>query len=401
MRSFSGFIATKYLISIKRWTFVHWLSLFSFLGVMVGSAALITIMSVFNGLEGYVAGMFGKLDPDLEITQKSGKFFEISSEKFTKITQIPGVVSVQRVLEENALLRYGKYEDLARLKGVSSDFSSVLPRDVDGFPTMLAEGRFPAQDQSEILLGCGLANRLGVDLRDFTQKVRIYLPKRGGIDLSNPESSFQTVTLIPSGIFEVEPEMDQQYAIVPIHLLRDLLNVPFGMTQCEIFLHENADERTIKAQISQILGNDYFVRNRFEQQETLFQIFRLEKWVGVMILAFIIFIASLGLIGAIRLLVIEKKRDTYLFQAIGANSSQVRSVFIRYGLNLVLSATLVGCLIGSLIVFGQQWQGWIVLSETQQIPYPVSWQYTDVLFVMMFSPILGWLFSYFSVPKKF
>lgn len=398
MNAFARTVATKYFFSFQKWGFVHWLSLFAFLGVWVGTAALIIILSVFNGLENYVGSLFSRIDPDLKIELVEGKFFQENPILLSKITSITGVKGVALTLEENALLRYGKYEDLARIKGISPLYLQLLPS-TNGKPNFLKEGATWNSNAPNIWLGSGLHQRLGVNPKDFTQNVTLFLPRRGGINFADPASSYLQQRFMPTGRFEVEPEIDQQLAMVPISYLRSLLNDSMAVSSIEIFTQPQAAVTDIQEKIKTFLPHQFSIKNRFEQQETLFQIFRLEKWVGFLILSFIILIAGMGLIGALRLLVVEKQKDITIFSALGAPWSSIQTIFILFGVHVSGWATVLGILTGMGIVLGQQHFGWVVLSEYQQVPYPVALKVADIGYVLLLGLGMGSIFSYFTTRK--
>lgn len=398
MNAFARTVATKYFFSFQKWGFVHWLSLFAFLGVWVGTAALIIILSVFNGLENYVGSLFSRIDPDLKIELVEGKFFQENPILLSKITSITGVKGVALTLEENALLRYGKYEDLARIKGISPLYLQLLPS-TNGKPNFLKEGATWNSNAPNIWLGSGLHQRLGVNPKDFTQNVTLFLPRRGGINFADPASSYLQQRFMPTGRFEVEPEIDQQLAMVPISYLRSLLNDSMAASSIEIFTQPQAAVTDIQEKIKTFLPHQFTIKNRFEQQETLFQIFRLEKWVGFLILSFIILIAGMGLIGALRLLVVEKQKDITIFSALGAPWSSIQTIFILFGVHVSGWATVLGILTGMGIVLGQQHFGWVVLSEYQQVPYPVALKVADIGYVLLLGLGMGSIFSYFTTRK--
>ncbi len=399
MNAFVRTVAAKYFFSFQKWGFVHWLSLFAFLGVWVGTAALVIILSVFNGLENYVGSLFSKLDPDLKIELNEGKFFQENQLLLSKITAIPGVKGVAPTLEENALLRYGKYEDLARIKGITSSFLQLLPSSTAGKPTLLKEGSPWDPNAPNMWMGAGLYQRLGVNPNDYTQNVTLFLPRRGGINFADPASSYLQQRFMPTGRFEVEPEIDQQLAMVPISYLRSLVNDSMALSSIEIFTQPDAPIASIQEEIRRFLPAEFSIKNRFEQQETLFQIFRLEKWVGFVILSFIILIAGMGLIGALRLLVVEKQKDITIFSALGATSSTIQSIFVVFGILVSGCATLLGIVTGIAVVLGQQQFGWVVLSEYQQVPYPVALKLGDIGFVLLLGLGMGSVFSYFTTRK--
>jgi lipoprotein-releasing system permease protein len=400
MSAFVRTVSSKYFFSFQKWGFVHWLSLFAFLGVWVGTAALIIILSVFNGLENYVGSLFSRLDPNLKIELIEGKFFQESEIPLSKINSLPGVVGASPSLEENALLRYGKFEDLARIKGITPNFLQCLPKNSnDGAPALLKEGSPWEPNAANMWLGTGLHRRLGVNPKDFTQTILLFIPRRGGINFVDPTSSYLQQRFMPTGQFEVEPELDQQLAMVPIGYLRSLVNDSMATSSIEIFTQPSANVAQLQDEIRSFLPKKFSIKNRFERQETLFQIFRLEKWVGFLILSFIILIAGMGLIGALRLLVVEKQKDISIFSALGAPKKSIQFIFVLFGVQVSGWATVLGILTGTAVVLGQQSFGWVVLSEYQQVPYPVALKWEDAGIVLGLCVGMGGLFSYFTTRK--
>jgi len=386
----SFYIAKRYLFSKKSHNVINVISGISVLGFTVGTMALIIVMSVFNGFESVVIKLFNSFNPDIQITAKEGKTFDISTLAIDKIKQIKGVVYITDVIEENALLKYKDKQFIATIKGVRSDYNIL-----SGLDTMMAEGKFILEKDSNnyAVIGQGVAYNLGLNTNDIFNPLEIYVPKRGNNNFTNPLESFYSEVVFPSGIFSLQQEYDVKYVIIPIRFARKLLNYDNQLTSVEIVLDANEDKEKIQKQISEIAGTKFIVKNRFEQQEMLYKIMKSEKWAIILILSFILLIATFNVIGTLTMLILDKKKDISILWSMGANRKLIRRIFFIEGLMI----TFIGASLGLILRYGfirMPDSGSFVITA-----YPVNMKLTDFAFVFIIDIVIGIITSWYPVKQ--
>ncbi len=391
------FIARRYFFSKKTSNFINIITSISFVGVMIGTAALVVVLSTFNGLEDLVSSLFNKFDPDLKIETKKGKVFTLDSLAYRNISAIGGVEHIELILEENALIRHKNNEYIATLKGVGQNFGAV--RHVD---SSLVEGQFALQSTDSTamgVLGIGVAYQLDVSLNDVFSPISIYLPKRNGKIGSalNATNAFNKAFVYASGIFSIQPEIDGKYLIVPIDFVRNLLEYKASeVSSIEIGLVQGSDAAHIQAQIAAVLGNRFSVKNRFEQQEAVYKVFRSEKWWSFAILCLMVLLTTLNLIGTLTMLVIEKQKDIAILDSFGASKHTIGAIFLLEGLFVTAVGVGLGVLVGVGLCLMQSYFGFIGLPDANSFivkSYPVSVRFYDVLLISATVLCLGVLCS--------
>jgi len=378
----SLYIAKRYLISKKSHNIINIISLISLTGVMVGTMALIIVLSVFNGFETLVKSLFNTFDPDLKISLVEGKVFSTEDINTSAIEALPGVKGLTWVFEESALLKYQNRQALVTLKGLSENFEKISILD-----TMIIRGELLLQnnDLNYIVLGYGVALTLGINLNDYLNPVMVYAPRRGSAARFTPDQAFNTRSLFPSGIFSIQQDFDTKYALVPLRFAREVFEHPDAITAIEIILHPNARAERIKQEVRTIAGSGFYVKDRYEQQELLYKIMRSEKLAIYLILGFILFIATFNIIGTLSMLILDKRKDIAVLHSLGADEKLIRRIFFVEGLLISVFGAFLGMLLGALIcqvqiVFGivplHAGGGSFVIDS-----YPVELQWIDFLYV--------------------
>ncbi|MEZ4885482.1 MAG: FtsX-like permease family protein [Chitinophagales bacterium] len=380
-------IAKRYLISKKSTNAINVISSVSVMGMIVGTMALILVLSVFNGFEDLVTSLYNTFNPHIKITPQEGKVFVPDSSKVLQIEALPQVAAVSMVLEENALLQYREENNfIARLKGVDDHFTQVSQVD-----TSLIDGSFILEDGTidYAVLGLGVQNILGVNIHNEFTPIKVYMPKRDvKVSQMRPETAFKQEIIYPSAVFAIQQDFDSRYAIVPMRFMRSLLNYDKEVSAIEIALKDEAQAAHVKKQIVAILGEGFDVKDRYEQDETLYKIMTAEKWVVYLILSFILIVASFNIIGSLSMLVIEKKHDIGILKAMGATKNFVRQVFFMEGVMLSLSGAIIGGTLATVICLIQQHFEVIKLQGASFLidAYPVSMRIGD--FVLVFVTVM-------------
>lgn len=398
---FPLYIAKRYLIAKKSHNIINIISIISVVGVMVGTGALIIVLSVFNGFEGLVLGLFNSFNPDIKVEAIQGKSFTLSEEQRQKIKQVPGVAFVVGTVEENALARFGDKQCIVKLKGVEEDFTKMTPLD-----SFMINGRYTlsVRNKPACVIGAGVAYRLGIYPEDFAVPMSLYLPKRTKKTLAgSPEENFNIQTVHVAGVFSIQQQFDMSYVIVPISLARELLEYTNEVTSLEIGLNKQASLDQVKQRIQEILGSNFDIRDRFQQQATLYTVMKSEKWAVFFILTLILIIAAFNMIGSLSMLIVDKKKDIAVLWSLGAGKSQIRRIFFTEGMMISLAGGLLGLFLGGLLALLQQEFGLIRLGGGEGTyivdAYPVKVQLLDFIFVMITVIIIGAATTWYPVRQ--
>ena len=366
---------------------------------MVGTAALIIVLSVFNGFEDVIKSMYNTFNPSFVIEAEKGKVFSILEFPESKLKEIPGVVDLASVVEEDALFKYRDQQYIATIKGVSKNYVEVSE-----LHQLMRDGTlvFEEGDSDFAVVGAGVAWYLDINLNDITNLLSVFVPKRGNASSFNFDQAFNNELIHTAGVFSVQQEFDEKYVITPIRFARNLMDYEDDeVTSVEIFALPGANEDDIESEVKEILGNTYSVKNRFQQNEALYKVMQSEKLAIFLILAFILILASFNMIGSLSILIVEKLKDIAVLKSMGAGKSLVQKIFTAEGMLISLLGSLSGLLIGFLILIVQQQFGIIQLgNETGDFiidAYPVKLLPLDFAYVFLTVIIIGFVATWYPV----
>jgi lipoprotein-releasing system permease protein len=368
-------------------------------GVAVGTAALIIVLSVFNGFESVVKSLFSVFDPDIEITIIQGKTFHNNQVNEDQIRSLPGVISYTEVVEENALLYYKKQQYLATIKGVDSLYQHNSPLD-----SLLVTGEMTLQDDSLdfAVPGYGIAYFLDIDMNAPDNLISVYIPKRKGSITGLPQESFYSELIQPIGIFSVQQDFDDKYMLVPLRFARRLLDYSDEVTSIEIRLAKGADSESIQQKIAAMVGPEFRVQNRFQQQEVLYKIMKTEKWAVFLILTFILIVASFNVVGSLTMLILDKQKDIGILRSLGARDATIKQIFFLEGLLITLTGAIAGLILGLLVCFLQLKFGLVKLQGGGSFimdSYPVQMMITDFVYVFITIALIGIASAWLPVKR--
>jgi len=393
------YIARRYLFSKKSHNAINIISMICVCGVVVATIALVCALSVYNGFNDLVAGMFSSFDPELKITPRTGKVFDPTTSDMQKIRELPDIAFFSETLQDNALIRYHDRQDVAVVKGVDDAYQHLTMMD-----SALIDGNFTLQDEvaDYALLGVGLSSKLGAR-PGFASPLELYVPKRNvKVNLSNPSSSFNWKYAYTGGVFMINQQIyDEGYMIVPLSLARELFHYDKEVSAIELKLTEKADLSSVKKQIKSILGDEFIIRDRFEQQEASFKMMQIEKWMTFLILCFILAIALFNVVGSLSMLMIEKQDDVRTLRNMGASDSLIRRIFLFEGWMISGFGALIGIMIGLVLCLLQQSFGLIKLGQTAGAfiidAYPVRVIFTDILVAFVTVAAIGFMAAWYPV----
>ncbi len=392
-------LARRYLFAKKSQNIINIISMISVMGVFTGTIALLIVMSVFNGLHGFVGSLFGTFDPDLKITPASGKVFNLSKEELQKLRHTEGIENLTTMLYDNGLLKYGKRQMPGTIMGVDSFFSQVT-----GIDSIMEEGNTILHHQREnrTILGYIIADQLGTRTT-FVSPLVMYAPKRKGtINMAMPERSFNTEYATPSGIFAVKQmEYDANYVLINIHQAQRLFDYDsLTYSAIGIKLTPEASIQKMKSTIHQSLGNRFEIKDKYEQHASFFKMMKVEKFMAFLILSFILIIAAFNIIGSLSMLIFEKKESIFILKSIGADQKMVTRIFLFEGWLISLTGIIAGLAMGSLLVLIQQHFGIIKFYGMGTYildAYPMQLSIGDVAMVLVTVSFIGIVAAWYPV----
>lgn len=398
--NFPFFIAKRYLFSKKSHNAINVISGISVCGVALATMAMACTLSVFNGFQDMVATFFTAFDPQLKIVASTGKVFNGQDERIIKIKNLPDIEVVSESLEDNAMVQYKERQAMAVVKGVEDNFSQLTPID----SILFGRGDLVLHDEvvDYAIPGIQLLSTLGTGVK-FLDPLEIYAPKRGAkINMANPSASFISGDLFSSGLtFSVNQEKyDATYIITSIDFARKMFQYTTEVSAVNLKLKPDADESKVKSEILKILGDDFKVLNRYEQQADTYRIMEIEKLISYLFLTFILMIACFNVIGSLSMLIIDKKNDVVTLRNLGANDNQIVRIFLFEGRMISFIGAIAGVIIGLALCFAQQEFGLISLGDSGSFivdSYPVSVHIWDVILVFATVLIVGFLSVWYPV----
>lgn len=388
-------IARRYLFAKRSTNAINIISGIAVFGISVGAAALVLVLSVFNGFEDLILGMYNRINPDIKITVAKGKTFVADSLTLEQLYAVEGVETVALTLEEIAVFTYKNNRNFGILKGVDDNYNLVT-----GLDSSLREGvyDFDRRGGNNILLGLGMRNRLEVNVRDEFTPIDVYMLKRKKVGPF--EKQFLQRPAYPSGTFMVQTDFDAQYVIASIDFARQLLNYSDEVSALEIKLRAGANEDWVLEQLRAQLGSEFVVENRYEQEEAFLKLMKMEKWLSYAIVGLMMALVAFNLVGALWLIVLEKKKDIAILKSMGASAGMVRNIFLLEGALLSLLGTGFGFML-ALLLFGLQKSTGLIAIPGNMIldAYPISLRVIDFATVSMTVVALGLLASWLPARK--
>ncbi len=395
-------LALRYLRGKRSANAVPVLSRISMVAIAVSSGAMIIIFSVFNGLESIVKDMYKAFYPEIRITVARGKFFPMDSAGIQAIKNIKGVENVTTVLEDNVFAINNNQESIISLKGIDNNYfkvNDVLDYLVQGDSTVTV-GQ-PLTDTSKAspgtaIVGRHIMNELGTDVHTLSYITLCYTNPDVINPALNPTSAYQTLTLHPAGVFAIGDEFDSKYVLAPLPLVQRLFSAEKKFSSIEIKADAGAAPE-IQKHLQSLLGNNFKVEKRYEQNKTMYMVMGSEKWAIYAILVLVLIIASFNMVGALSMLVLEKQKDIAILKAMGAFPETIRRIFLLEGVLWALTGGLTGLLLGTGIGLLQQRFGFIKLvgSSFAVEAYPVEFHFKDFVLVIITILVVGLLAAWY------
>lgn len=395
------YIARRYLFSKKKHNAINIISGISVCGVALATLALVCTLSVFNGFQDMVAGFFTAFDPELKITIREGKVFEPQGAAFQEVRSLPEIGVWTETLEENAMVQYKDRQAMAIIKGVEDNFEELTSID----SLLYGAGEFILHDSivDYGVLGVELISELRTGLQ-FVDPLQVYAPKRNvRVNMANPSASFNRDYLFSPGVVFVvnQQKYDARYILTSLSFARNLFNYDTEVSAVELKLKPGADVTAVQRKIARILGDEFVVLDRYEQQADVFRIMEIEKFISYLFLTFILAIACFNVIGSLSMLILDKREDVETLRNLGADDRLIARIFLFEGRLISLFGALSGIVLGLLLCYIQQRFGIISLGGGNGSfivdAYPVSVHVTDVVLIFITVITVGFLSVWYPV----
>ena len=402
--NFPFYIARRYLFSKKSHNAINVISAISVCGVALATLALVCTLSVFNGFQDLVSTFFTAFDPQLKIVPASGKVFDGKDKRIQLLKNIPEVALMCESVEDNALVQYQGKQAMAVVKGMEDNFDELTPIDT----ILFGRGELLLHDEvvDYAIPGVQLLASLGTGVR-FLDPLEIYAPKRGAkVNMANPAASFNSGNLFSSGlVFAVNQEKyDGSYIITSLQFARKLFQYTDEVSAVNLKLVAGADVDAVKRKIENVLGNDFRVLDRYEQQADTFRIMEIEKLISYLFLTFILMIACFNVIGSLSMLIIDKRDDAATLRNLGADEGQIFRIFLFEGRMITFIGAVSGIVLGVLLCWLQQRFGLISLGSSGSFivdAYPVSVHWEDIVLIFVTVVAVGFLSVWYPVRYLF
>ncbi|MFO7370361.1 MAG: FtsX-like permease family protein [Bacteroidales bacterium] len=395
--NFPFYIARRYLMAKKSHNAINIISIISVMGVTVGTMALVIILSVFNGFDGLVRSLINSFNPDLKIELTDGRAFITPEETLQQLRDVAGVYDLSLVLEDKALVRYDELQTIAVVKGVEENYAAIT-----GLDSMIVEGSFRLKLHGEpyALIGRGIRIYLNVMLLSPRQ-ISFYAPRRAADISFDANRALNRKYLSVAGVFSVEQDYDLNYIIVPVDFARQLFEYENNeANRIEVKLKPGAASGKVKAAVSGILGDDYRVLDRYQQNEVFYKTMKAEKWAIFLILVFILIIASFNVIGTLTMLMLEKKNDMITLNNLGADNQTLKRIFFFEGWMITATGALLGTLLGLVVCWIQIRYGLIRLQGSGSFiidAYPVVVKPLDIAVTFAAVIVIGLFAAWYPI----
>jgi lipoprotein-releasing system permease protein len=392
------FIARRYLFSKRKANFINVISILSMGGVAFITAALIIVLSVFNGLEDLLRSINNSFDPEIKVQPTEGKSFEVSESMLSKIKAVPGVEVVTEVIEDYAYIRYRDAVQVVTLKGVGDNFlaQNRIPDEA------IVEGELKLMENNipYAIVGRGIQYTLSVAVNEPMYPLQVYYIKNARSVGLDPSKLYNKMNIMPGGVFSIVQNFDENYIIVPLEFARALLDYGNKRTSLEIKTTSVANVFSVENSLQHILGKDFSVLTYEEQHQDLYKLLKMEKLFAFLALTLLLVIGSINIFFSLMMLALDKKKDISILSAMGANTGQIRNIFIAEGALIAFLGACIGLALGGFFCWLQLNYGVISMGMETSITqgYPVQVKITDFFYALLVVTIITFLIS--AYPAK-
>ncbi|MCB9039354.1 MAG: ABC transporter permease [Lewinellaceae bacterium] len=386
-------IARRYLFAKKSTNAINIITGIAVFGIAVGSAALVLVLSVFNGFEDLITTMYSNFNPDIKVIPARGKTFVADTVTLEKLLALEGVAQVSRTLEEVAFFEYKDNQDFGTLKGVDENFSKVV-----GIDTTVREGAYSFEDNGRQLaiLGLGMRNKLAANVGDRFTEMGVYMPKRdqGSGFFGQQAQPFRRRYIYPGGTFVIQQEFDNQYVLASLEFARELVGTQDEVSALEIRMAPGAEASDVIASVQKVMGKDFEVKGRYEQESSFLRLMQVEKWLSYAIASLMMLLVAFNIVGALWMVVLEKQKDISILKSMGALNTSIRNIFLNEGLLLSLLGISMGFALAIVLYILQKTVGIVSVPGNFVVDaYPISMRFIDFVIVAFTVTAIGVLAS--------
>lgn len=388
-------IALRYLFSKKKNNVINWITRIAIAVVAIVATALVVILSAMNGLSTSVMNLYSNFDPDLKVEIIKGNRFHIDSFPFAEIKALPEVTLISQTIEETGLLKYQNNQEVATIKGVSNSFAAI-----SGIENKIIEGYYGAEvgGANNTVLGVNIAYKLGVNT-DANTPIFAYIPNLNSAG-SGPDELFTAMPFYPRGVFDINNDFNSKYIIIALDKAQKLLGEFNKVDAVEIKLDSLSNPLITKTKIQNLVGDNFTVKTRFEQNEFLFKSINAEKWITILILSLIIVLAIFNVMGSLTMLIIDKQKDIFVLSSLGATKNQIKFIFWLEGSLISVLGTLLGLILGVTLIILQTQFCFFGYGTTSGFDcFPVEIQIGDLILITIIINTIGSLASLIPIRK--
>lgn len=391
--NFAFYIARRYLISRSKNNAINIIAAIASSAIVVGAAALFVVLSVFSGLREFSLSFSNNSDPDLKLSPKQGKFITLTSKQQKALSSLPEITAFSAVVEERVLFMFSGKEKVAFIKGVDSNFVKV-----NQIQKSLFSGRWLQNGTIQAVVGYKIINDLSMGLFDYQNPLEVYVPKAGKNNIEKPDDAFVLSHLIPVGTYTISEDLDSKYVYTDLSLVQDLLQyLPNQVSHLEIRLSPGADEQQVTNNLDMIFNNTLLIKNRMQQNDALYKMLNTENIAVYLIFTLVIIIALFNLVGALIMMILDKKNNLKTMLHLGARVSDLRKIFFFHGTLLSAAGGILGVAVASILIFVQQ--EYQIIMITDSLPYPVNFNFENVLLVLGTIALLGIAASWIAASR--
>lgn len=395
--NFPLYIAHRYLISNSKNNAINIINRIASLGIIVSTMALFVVLSVFSGLKEFSLAFVNDTDPDLKLTPTLGKSFLTTPDQEAQVKKVKGIASYSKIIEERVLFTFGEKQMVTYLKGVDSLYTKVCP-----INKKLFNGQWFQPNTYQVVVGYGMAHQFSMGLFDYNTALEVLVPKPGKGTINSLEEAFNQTQLLPIGIYSINEDLDSKYVFADINLAQDLLEYqPNQLSGIECKLLPDANEDEIASQLQNIFNNKITIKNKAQLNASLYKMLNTENIAVYLIFTLVIVVALFNLIGALIMMILDKKSNLKTLFNLGTEIKDLRKIFLLQGTLLSMYGGLLGLVLGIIIVALQQQFEWIMITPT--LAYPVVFSFENIAIVMATIITLGFLASLIAssrVSKK-
>lgn len=391
--NFSFYIAKRYLFSKSSSNVINIITIIAAIGVFAGSFALFVVLSGFSGLKDFSLSYSNSFDPDLKVLPAIGKTIQFSENKKSKLEQLEGIKAFSEVIEERVFLDFKAKNKMAYIKGVDKNYTKVNQVD-----SSLVIGSWLTESMPQVVIGNNISTELSLGVFDYSNLLKIFVPKPGEGQISHPSGAFNTKAAVVTGIYSINEELDGKYVFSKIEFARELLNMDENeISSIEIHVADNSDIETLRSEITAIFDGNAIVKDRAQLNDSLYRMLNTENLAVYLIFTLVLIIALFNVIGSIIMVILDKKDNIKTYYSLGATTEEIRNIFFFQGTFLSVLGGLIGLVAAVFLVFLQLKYEFVMITPT--LPYPVVISIENVLVVFLTISSLGIAASFLASSR--